>query len=49
MAHGFKTIAEGVETEEQQNLLMGFGCDYLQGFFYSPPISIEEFEKLIIQ
>lgn len=51
MAHklDIKTIAEGVETEEQQNLLMGFGCDYLQGFFYSPPIAIEEFEKLIIQ
>lgn len=49
MAHklDIKTIAEGVETEEQQNLLIGFGCDYVQGFLYSPPVPIEEFEKLI--
>ncbi|MCE7915128.1 MAG: EAL domain-containing protein [Nitrosomonas sp. PRO4] len=50
MAHklDIKTIAEGVETEEQQNLLIGFGCDYVQGFLYSPPVPIEEFEKLIM-
>ncbi len=50
MAHklDIKIIAEGVETEEQQNLLIGFGCDYVQGFFYSPPVPIEEFEKLIV-
>ncbi|WP_297324026.1 EAL domain-containing protein [Nitrosomonas sp.] len=49
MAHklDIKTIAEGVETQEQQNLLIEFGCDYVQGFLYSPPIPIEEFEKLI--
>lgn len=51
MAHklDIKTIAEGVETKEQQNLLIGFGCDYVQGFLYSPPVPVEEFEKLIIQ
>ncbi|MBP6057040.1 MAG: EAL domain-containing protein [Nitrosomonas sp.] len=51
MAHklDIKTIAEGVETKEQQDLLIGFGCDYVQGFFYSPPVPVEEFEKLIIQ
>ena len=31
---GIETVAEGVETEEQVELLKGFGCDYLQGFFF---------------
>ncbi len=49
MAHklDIKTIAEGVETKEQQDLLIDFGCDYEQGFLYSPAISVEEFAKLL--
>ncbi len=49
MAHklDIRTIDEDLETEEQQNLLIEFGCDYVQGFIYSPPVSIEEFEKLL--
>lgn len=43
------TIAEGVETEEQRNLLISFGCDYAQGFLYSQPITANEFEKLLAQ
>lgn len=35
-------LAEGVETEEQQNLLTSFGCDSLQGYFLSKPIPAEE-------
>jgi len=44
MAHklDIKTIAEGVETKEQERLLMDFGCDYAQGFLYSAPIPIAE-------
>ena len=51
MAHklDIKTIAEGVETNAQQDLLIHFGCDYVQGFLHSPPVPVEEFEKLIIQ
>lgn len=51
MAHklDIKTIAEGVETKEQQDLLINFGCDYKQGFLYSPAISAEDFFKLIQQ
>ena len=50
MAHklDIKTIAEGVETQLQQDLLMELGCDFVQGYFYSSPVPIEEFEKLII-
>ena len=37
MAHklGLQTIAEGVETAEQRDMLIRFGCDLLQGYFYS--------------
>ena len=50
MAHklGIKTIAEGVETEAQRDLLKSFGCDYVQGFLYSPAIPAAEFETMII-
>jgi diguanylate cyclase (GGDEF)-like protein/PAS domain S-box-containing protein len=49
MAHklGIKVIAEGVETEAQRDLLTGFGCDYLQGFLYSPPVPKDEFMRLL--
>ena len=46
MAHklGMKVIAEGVETAEQRDLLTAVGCDYGQGYFFSKPVSAEEFE-----
>ncbi len=49
MAHklGIKAIAEGVETAAQRDLLASFGCDYGQGFLYSPAVQAEEFEKLL--
>lgn len=42
-----KVIAEGVETKEQADFLKNYGCDYLQGFYFSKPIPREEFEKLL--
>ena len=49
MAHklGIKTIAEGVETEGQLSLLKSFGCDFVQGFLYSPAVPAAEFVKMI--
>jgi diguanylate cyclase (GGDEF)-like protein/PAS domain S-box-containing protein len=49
MAHklNIKTVAEGVETEAQRDLLMSFGCDYVQGFLYSPAVPPEEFGKIL--
>jgi diguanylate cyclase (GGDEF)-like protein/PAS domain S-box-containing protein len=41
MAHSLKleVIAEGVETEEQLSQLRGLGCNYVQGFLFSKPVS----------
>lgn len=40
-------IAEGVETLEHVNILKQFGCNYAQGFYYSRPIPVNEFNKLM--
>jgi diguanylate cyclase (GGDEF)-like protein len=43
-----KVIAEGVETQEQQDFLRDNGCRFVQGYYYSHPIPIEEMSKLLI-
>lgn len=43
--HGMQTIAEGVETKQQEQILHSNGCTLFQGFFYSKPLSRTEFEK----
>lgn len=40
-------IAEGAETKEQINFLRENKCDQIQGYYYSPPVLPEEFEKLL--
>lgn len=49
MAHklGMQVVAEGIETAEQRDLLALAGCDFGQGYFYSPPVAAEEFEQLL--
>ena len=39
---GMKVVAEGVETQEQQQKLITIGCDILQGFHYGRPVSALE-------
>ena len=42
---GILTVAEGVETENQKNMVIEMGCDMIQGYFYDKPISIGSFEQ----
>ena len=44
-----EVIAEGIETDYQNNYLLERGCDYGQGYFYSRPISESDFKKLLIE
>lgn len=39
-------VAEGVETEQQEVFLKELGCDEVQGFLYSGPITPKKFEEL---
>ena len=42
---GMPVITEGVETLEQVNDLTRMGCDTFQGYYFSRPVSVEEFEE----
>jgi len=41
----FDVVVEGVETEYQIEFLTNYGCEIAQGFHYSKPVPVEEFEK----
>jgi diguanylate cyclase (GGDEF)-like protein/PAS domain S-box-containing protein len=45
---GLSTTAEGVEQERQLEVLRDAGCDYYQGFLFSPAIVVEDIETLLI-
>ena len=47
MAHelGIQVVAEGIETEDQRALLAAAGCDYGQGYLFSRPLSVAQFES----
>jgi diguanylate cyclase (GGDEF)-like protein/PAS domain S-box-containing protein len=49
LAHrlGIRTIAEGVERQHQRELLARFGCDYIQGYLYSPAVDGAAFEAFL--
>ncbi|MEB2301986.1 EAL domain-containing protein [Lysinibacillus xylanilyticus] len=44
-----KVVAEGVETAEQADILIAYGCDAIQGYYISKPISVEEIEALFVK
>jgi EAL domain-containing protein (putative c-di-GMP-specific phosphodiesterase class I) len=41
-------IAEGVETEEQRQFLQHKGCLHYQGYLFSKPLAIEQFDALLV-
>ncbi len=49
MAHtlNLSVIAEGVETEEQRQILLNQGCTHFQGYLFSKPIPLDQFEELL--
>ncbi len=47
-ALGVSAVAEGVETEEHVRLLVEWGCDELQGFYFARPMPAEEFEEFYL-
>jgi len=49
LAHNLNknVIAEGVENKEQLDFLLQHNCDQVQGYYYSPPVSLEEFTLLL--
>lgn len=44
---GLNTVAEGVETEEQLQLLGGFDCDLIQGYYFARPMPVEELIRFL--
>jgi outer membrane protein len=48
-AMGLNVTAEGVETEEQMELLRGFGCDQVQGYLISKPLPIEPLVEFLLR
>jgi EAL domain-containing protein (putative c-di-GMP-specific phosphodiesterase class I) len=49
LAHdlGLAVVAEEVEKQEQLDFLLDAGCEYIQGFLFSKPMPIEDFERLL--
>ena len=44
-----KTVAEGIETKGQMNFLKQVECDVVQGFYFSKPLMVQEFEEKFLK
>ena len=42
-----KILAEGVENNEQLAILKAKGCEVYQGFYFSKPVPVKDFEALV--
>ena len=46
---GMEVIAEGIETDDQYQQLRTLGCEYGQGYLFSPPVNVEAVLHLLVQ
>jgi EAL domain-containing protein (putative c-di-GMP-specific phosphodiesterase class I) len=46
-ALGLEVVAEGVETEQQLEIVSALGCQLVQGHHFSPPLSPPDFVELL--
>jgi EAL domain-containing protein (putative c-di-GMP-specific phosphodiesterase class I) len=46
---GLAVIAEGVETGAQKDFLARNGCSSYQGYLFSPPLPLDQFEELMVE
>ncbi|MCC0706874.1 EAL domain-containing protein [Clostridioides sp. ES-S-0190-01] len=44
---GIRVVAEGIETKSQVEMLREANCDIIQGYYFSKPLPVKEFEKLV--
>lgn len=44
-----QTIAEGIETEEIQDIILSIGVSYLQGYLYAKPVLADVFERMLLK
>jgi len=44
-----KVVVEGIENQRMSDLIVSYGCDYLQGYYFSKPVPVFEFQKLLYQ
>ncbi|WP_019508516.1 bifunctional diguanylate cyclase/phosphodiesterase [Pleurocapsa sp. PCC 7319] len=42
-------IAEGVESEQLKKLLENLHCEYMQGYFFSPPVTVDQATNLLVE
>lgn len=49
MELGIECVAEGAENEEQVRLLQQFGCNIIQGYFYSKPVTFDVFTSEFVE
>lgn len=42
-----EVVAEGIETEQQKNVLISFDCDYLQGYLFNKPLRVTDYEQFM--
>ena len=44
---GMKIVVEGIETKDMYEMILDLGGDYIQGYYFSKPLPVFEFQKLL--